>query len=259
MKNLSMATIGAALFALGTVGAVPASAGNLIFDYEAQVSGSAALNSLLIPIAEQYLGLPTGTISPFIDFPAYTFTGQFTVLDDPAQYTDGDITLDSTFFSSLYSFPFPPSVVDTLDSVFNLDFFGTGSVTSNSGTTSFVFEYINQDNSILINQFTDVSVLNGCLVGECVTTVGGSFNLDLVLSEFLAEIDEDGVDLPPEITQALIFYQEFIGNELNVVAGNVDLEVTTVPVESVPEPSTLLGLFGLGSFFAAKRKLQKAA
>lgn len=269
MKKLSIATAGAALLALGTVSAVPAEAGTLTFDYEAEVSGSVTFNPFLVPFlptVEQYLGLPSGFIPPSVTFPPYSFTGQFTVLDDPAQYTAGDISLDSTLFSSLYGFSYPASLADTLDSVFNLNFSGIGSVTSNLGTTDFVFDYVSADNSILINQFTDVSVLDGCLVEECVTTAEGNFSLDLVLSGFLAETEEYEIDLPPEVVGLIGFYQQFVGDELNLVTGNVAFEATTIPVgvttppvESVPEPSTLLGLFGLGSLFAAKRKLQKSA
>ena len=48
------------------------------------------------------------------------------------------------------------------------------------------------------------------------------------------------------------------GNVPVVASVNFKVSQIATPLD-VPEPSALLGLIGLGGFFAAKRKLQKAA
>lgn len=242
--KLSIATTGGALLALGTVGTISATAGTITFDYQAQVSGNATVNPVAALYAEIYLGLDSGSIPTSLDF-SKVFTGSFTTLDDPAQFTDGDITLDASNLSNLLGIQIPDVSGSALDNILSIDFGGSGTLTSGVGSTNFNFNYVSPLKAIVINDFNP-NVVGGCLVGLCTATGTGSLNisafnfLEVASGEGQFTVKTNPVSQSAPLAPALLAAQ-------------------VAESKAVPEPSVLLGLFGVGTLFAAHRKLQKTA
>ncbi|MGK7875296.1 MAG: PEP-CTERM sorting domain-containing protein [Xenococcaceae cyanobacterium] len=226
MKNLSMAAAGAAFITLGAVGAAPAAAGTIGFNYNATMSGDAFVEPSFASQIENALGLNPGYITPGNSSYNESFAGMFTTLDDPNQYLDGDIEVTLHFLVSALGFD--TSNLDLLLAQTNLTWSGTGNITSGLGILPFNFGFNNSNNSIKITfDKSQADIIDGCLVGECTTQSTGSVSLTLL-------------------------------NNTEVLSmTNMNFSVTTNP-KSIPESSTLLGLIGVGGFFAAKRKRVKA-
>ncbi|MEW6499631.1 MAG: hypothetical protein AB1589_45285 [Cyanobacteriota bacterium] len=131
--------------------------------------------------------------------------------------------------------------VDLLDGLFNItvtddddntpennnDF-----LTTETGVTSFDFSYNSTQNALVIDGF-DVDVVDGVLIGEATIEASGNYSINLVLSEFLNVIEEISeplnYSLSPSVTSAISYYQLLYGDELPVVSGSFDLDVTTAP------------------------------
>ncbi|NES00239.1 MAG: hypothetical protein F6J86_41675 [Symploca sp. SIO1B1] len=115
MKTLSMVTATTAFLAVGAIGISPATAADTInFDYSGNVSGNVTASPvaelLIIPEIEALLGLDPGNIPTEYNF-SESLSGSFTVLDDPAQFEDGDITIDASLFGGLFE-PIPSEYFD---------------------------------------------------------------------------------------------------------------------------------------------------
>ncbi|NER97241.1 MAG: hypothetical protein F6J86_25920, partial [Symploca sp. SIO1B1] len=152
MKTLSMVTATTAFLAVGAIGISPVTAADTInFDYSGNVSGNVTASPvaelLIIPEIKALLGLAPGSIPTEYNF-SESLSGSFTVLDDPAQFEDGDITIDASLFGGLFEpIPseyfdlLPPELsglsalittpndgIDLLDSLFNANVTGTGNL-----------------------------------------------------------------------------------------------------------------------------------
>jgi hypothetical protein len=250
----------AAVISLG-VATAPAQAGTITFNYyDATVATEITLNPLLNNFLQSIdfpIPLPTNSIPLNFDLPP----GSFTLLDDPAQYTDGDITLDFPLLSQLFGISLPPEQVETFDNLFNFDFLGSGSIQSQvAGLTNFDINYDSAQNAFVINNFNP-DVIEGCTLGICQTQASGNLGLSLVLSQFVDLSDDLGIDLTDDVLNAIALYQQFFGDELSLATGTIDVAVTTEPVnsQSVPEPGVSLGLLGIAGGLAARRKMRNAA
>jgi hypothetical protein len=262
MKMRSIATAGAAFVALGVAGAAPATAATMTFDYEANAAGKARLEPgavPLIPMLESMLDLEPGTIPAEQDF-SESFSGSFSVPDDPAQITDGNITVDLPIIASIFGYTPESSVVDILedvgimpsdvflsafdtlgitsvdsavdilDELFDVSFVGAGTLTTETAVTNFDIEYFSASNSLLVDGF-DPDIASSCLTETCTATAAVDNSVDLILDE-LVELD-DLLDLSAlldfDLSSAVSVSRFFIGDELTV-AGGLGLVGTTTPV-----------------------------
>jgi|GEM_PF-4678428 len=266
MKKISIATASAAFLAIGAVGTSPATATTTTFDYSANVSGNVTANSVaqtfIIAEIETLLGLAPGTIPTEYDF-SESFSGSFTLLDDPAQFEDGDITLDASLFGSIFEpIPsqyfdlLPPELsglsdlvttpsdgIDLLDTLFNANFTGTGNlvVDGTSQTTNFAVNYLNDSNAIVIDGY-DPNIVSGCLTEACTITADGTFGMSAVLSGIVGLSDSLGLEISPEVSGLISFFQIFVGDELPLASGNFNLGLDTIPASSTTAPTTISSL-----------------
>jgi hypothetical protein len=268
MKMRSFATAGAAFVALGVVGAAPATAATITFDYEAGVTGTARLEPdavPLIPMVEMMFDLEPGTIPAEAEF-AESFSGSFSVPDDPEQITDSDITVDLPLLAGIFGYTPESSVVDiledfgimpsnvfldafdtlgitsvdsavdVLDELFDVSFVGAGTLSTDTETTTFNIEYFSTTNSLLIDGF-DADIASLCLTEACNAAAAVDYSVDLILDE-LVELDEL-LDLSAlldfDLSSAVSLSRSFVGDELTV-AGKLGLVGTTTPV---PTPTPL--------------------
>ncbi len=240
MKSLAIALTSATCLTVGATvfPTTPATAGTLSFDYEASFSGDIQLN----PIVSGLLDLPEDSF----DF-SETLSGSFTTLDDPNQFLDGDIILGSSFFSSLLGVDVnsDPDLA-FLNELLSMDFAGTGTLNSDTGTTGFEFNYLRDLDAIAIDNF-DTNVVNGCLTGVC-TVDDGIWDFGLFANSELVN-DLLDLDLPPFLVD-----EEFL-----IAQGGGDFTLMTEPQTdstSVPEPATWLGLLAIGGW-TIKRKVEQ--
>ena len=98
MKNLLFAT-GATVSALGLIATTPVQASTRTYDFDAVTSVSVEFEQLWV--GQDLNGF---TVPNRIDVIAQEMIGSFTVLDDPAQITDGDIEFNSGLFEGSTSF-----------------------------------------------------------------------------------------------------------------------------------------------------------
>jgi len=269
MKTLSMVTATTALLAVGAVAISPATANTITFDYSGNVSGNVTASSiaetLIIPQIESLLELAPGSIPTEYDF-SESLSSSFTVLDDPAQFEDGDITLDASLFGgffepipSEYFDLLPPELsglsalittpndgIDLLDSLFNANLTGTGNlvVDGTSQTTNFAINYLNDSNAIVIDGYNP-NIVSECLTGACTITADGTFGMSAVLSGLVDLSDSLGLGIPADISQVISFYQTFVGDELPLASGTFNLGLDTTPASNttVSSTSATSGLF----------------
>jgi hypothetical protein len=114
------------LLNLGTFSLAPATVDTTTFDIQGNISGAVAFLPGNIPllgsarsVVESYLGLAPGTIPAALDFDK-DFAYSLSLPSDPAQFEDGDITLDLPLVSSLYGFTPTTPIQEVLDD-FNID------------------------------------------------------------------------------------------------------------------------------------------
>jgi hypothetical protein len=193
---------------------------------EGNISGTVNLSSLaeafVVPEVENSLGLEPGTIPSSQTFSEDLPGSSITFLNDPAQYEDGDITLDSPLLSSLLGFTATDSIeavldifdvdltdslqnvldvleitdaqdgIDILDSLFNVTFTdddnGTPEtnndfLTTEAGVTGFDFNYFSEQNALIIDGFNP-DVVDGVFTGLATIEASGTLSVSLVLSEF---------------------------------------------------------------------------
>jgi hypothetical protein len=233
MKKLSssIATAGAALIALGTLATTPATAGTIKFNYTAEVSGAAFLESQFASQVETALGLspgelPTGnfTLNEF-------FSGAFTSSDDPQLYLDGAIEVNLGLLSEASGLPF--NNLSPLLNQNNVSLSGSGTLTSSLGTLPFDLSFNNPNQSIQVTfNPSQANLIGACLEGECTAEATG---------------------VNATVTSK--------ANNTTVASlTNVSFSVTTTPTKpaKIPETSTWLGLIGIGGLLVANRKRLKA-
>ncbi len=246
--NKSLIAIGAALSAIGVISVAPAEAGTLTFDFELDASSQVTFNSGL-----GGLTLEGVTIPDSLQVTADKVVGSFTVLDDPAQVTDGSLDLGSDFLddallSSTYNAMLESllgdyglttsEVVQSVDDLFSISqFTGDGELTSKdftlvNDTTAFDITYDDSTNAIAITGY-DTDVAESCLSTTClIDDVNLSFDVNLVLSEFINVTNElltnSSISLSPETSEAIAnlqqmaFFAQFLSPTLNLAT--VELE-----------------------------------
>ncbi|MEM8614189.1 MAG: hypothetical protein AAGF93_19365, partial [Cyanobacteria bacterium P01_H01_bin.105] len=181
--NKTILSAGVALSAIGLVAGTPVQASTLSFNFELDTSAEVELSSL-------FAGRTLGdiTLPDSIDVMAEDVTGSFTVLDDLAQVTDGDIELNYNFLngalssyeatldSLLSSFGFTSEqALQSVDNLFAVtQFSGNGVLTSDSfdvagnpnNPSPFNLTYNNQTNSVVIDGYSK-KVAASCLSANC--------------------------------------------------------------------------------------------
>jgi hypothetical protein len=243
-------------------------ASSLTFGYAANLSTTVNYNPLVVGLMGSYLNLDLPLGASF----NREFQGSFSVPSSLLQstfgdITDGDITIDFPLVSSVlgsiadkpiedilanFGITIPNSVVEILDALditdansvigvfddlFNVDLAGSGTLTSVTGTTDFIFNYASDTNSLVIDEFTP-SVVVGSLVGQSTITAEGDFTVDLVLSELVELTTLLGIDLPSDVLSFITLAQTTGINELELASGSFDFNITTIPVSTPLTSST---------------------
>ncbi|MGB3692483.1 MAG: PEP-CTERM sorting domain-containing protein [Spirulinaceae cyanobacterium] len=233
-QKLSIATVGAAAIALGTciLGAKTATAADIKFNVEAEILGNAFISPLLANFSDT---IPTGNI-PI----ANSFSHSLTINDDPNQYLDGDISLGLNLLFSTFDISIDDTTISNLDSLFDFSVSGSGVLSNGSEDLDFDLSYDSNNNEILatfVNFDPNNNFIDSCLVASCTTTGNFAFS---ILSNFLPT--------PLSVVSA--------AGSFSLVSTPI-LDDTGVPddsTQSVPEPTTILALLGVGSFLAYRRK-----
>lgn len=212
--KLSIATAGAAVVTLGTIGMAPVEAAQLTkLDYVGQVSGTVK------PLFGA--GIPF-TVDVDKSYIIDNLSGR---LQDAG---DSDLTLDHPF--------------SYLGDYFGSYLSNNGSINSFSGFGS-IFKGLSYSPTDLLSTFN----FSYNKITDILTVKGYEFDKIKVCLSGTCNISGEGSALGT------------VGGFLPVNASvNFKVSQTATPL-NVPEPSALLGLISLGGFFAAKRKLRKAA
>lgn len=243
MKSLSIATAGAALIALGAASLAPSAASATTINFTADISGNLSFNPIVNPLLQE-VNLPP--LPPLVAF-SRNLSGSVPI-DNPQQYATGNLTLPADFLNGLLNQVASPSDIalinETKDVVaeglLNVTFQGTGLITSDNGsTTSYNFNYDLGNGSIVASNFSNASVLLGCLsVNNC----------DDKASANLLAIAPISPYFPVATTLA---------------SGQVNFDIkTSVAPQPVPEPTAtadVVGLAALGAGLLLKKKMQKNA
>ncbi|MBD1837772.1 PEP-CTERM sorting domain-containing protein [Coleofasciculus sp. FACHB-64] len=212
--KLSIATAGAAVVTLGTIGMAPVEAAQLTkLDYSGKVSGTVSLfGDFTVDVDKSYV----------ID----NLSGR---LQDAG---DSELTLDHPF--------------GYLGDYFGSYLSNLGSIDSFSGFGS-IFKGLSYSPTDLLSTFN----FSYSKITDILTVKGYEFDKIKVCLSGTCNISGEGL--------ALGSVSSPIFGKVPVKASvNFKVSQTATPLD-VPEPSALLGLIGLAGFFAAKRKLQKAA
>lgn len=185
------------------------------------------VGSWVTPELEELLELEPGTIPGTYTFSQDFDGGSFPALNDPAQYQDGDITIDVPVITSLFGFTpttpigdvlelfntdIPDNIqaaldalqitdaqdgVDLLDSLFNVTFTddddGTPAtnndfLTTGGAITGFDFNYSSEENALIIDGFNP-DVVDEVFNGTSQIEGSGTFTVSLVISEVLNLIE----------------------------------------------------------------------
>lgn len=251
MNKLSMAIAGTGVMALSMVEIAPVEAADLTrLDY----SGSASVS---LP----WLFLDGGTT---LDLPVDSST----VVDNfSGRLADtGDTELTIPFLSYLEEY-LPEFFSDRVSlSAFE----GSGSIFSDAAKTNelseFEWSYNSVEDIVTVDGY-DFNNIETCLVGTCYLTGNGEVSATLA-TLFNPTIN---AELRFDLSQTATPVSYNIPVEPSVqVTMPPTLDMASVPepvsslavnseTESVPEPATLVGLFGLAAFFAAKRKRAKVS
>lgn len=211
--KLSIATAGAAVVTLGTIGMAPVEAAQLTkLDYSGKVNAFLGTIPFTVDVDKSYI----------ID----NLSGR---LQDAG---DSELTLDHPF--------------GYLGDYFGSYLSNLGSIDSFSGFGS-IFKGLSYSPTDLLSTFN----FSYSKITDILTVKGYEFDKIKVCLSGTCNISGEGL--------ALGSVSSPIFGKVPVKASvNFKVSQTATPLD-VPEPSALLGLIGLGGFFAAKRKLQKAA
>lgn len=215
--KLSIATAGAAVVTLGTIGMAPVEAAQLTkLDYVGQVNTTVS----------SFLGTIPFTVDVDKSYIIDNLSGR---LQDEG---DSELTIDNPFG-------------------YLGDYFGNylskfGSIDSFSGSGS-IFKGLSYSPTDLLSTFN----FSYSKITDILTVKGYEFDKIKVCLSGTCNISGEGLALGS--VSIPIFGKVPVNASVNFKVSQ-----TATPLD-VPEPSALLGLIGLGGFFAAKRKLQKAA
>jgi hypothetical protein len=251
IRLVSNSIAGAIVYGGSLLVAPSAQAGTLTFGYSnGSFDATATGNAFIIPVINSVFGqnLPNG-----IAVNGSNLQGVFTVLDDPAQFQDGDITIDYAFLDTVFgsyidsfktSLPGLAGLSDAqqeaaLDAIFDYSLTGTGTLSnSNGGSTNFAVNYINTSNSIVINGF-DTTIATSCLTLTCTTNASGTFGLTASPTGVIAVASQLNQPLPPQVNTIL---QSLSGlGSLPLLTGNFTYGATTSLLSANPTGTTLRG------------------
>ncbi|EKU99941.1 hypothetical protein Lepto7375DRAFT_2029 [Leptolyngbya sp. PCC 7375] len=200
--NKIIITAGATLSAIGLIAGAPAHASTLSFNFQLDTSADVGLSPLLTGLTWGGVTLPDS-----FNIDADDVTGSFIVLDDPDQFTDGEIELgydligaalgnsyEATLDSLLGDFGLTSEqALQSIDDLFTItQFTGKGVLQSESfdvagnpkNPSPFNIAYDNQANSVLINGYSE-KVASSCLLADCSLTGNVSYGIGVVLSELV--------------------------------------------------------------------------
>lgn len=259
--NKLLVSAGVAASAISVLAAVPAQASTLTFGAKAKASLDVSLSPLL---AGRTLGGMTLPDSLNVD--ADNVTGSFTVLDDPAQFTDGDIELGyglvndllgdsySTALQSLLgNFGLTTSqALQSVDDIFTItQFTGNGVLTSQApalaidpdNPSPFNIRYKGDSSSLLLEGY-DTEVAESCLSATCRITGNVSFGVGLMLGEVVTLtsnlLANSNVSLSSEARNAIGSLQQIatmmqaFGPTLDIAQVVANISATTEFVEANP-------------------------
>ena len=249
MVRSMLMTAGTALVAVGVVAAAPAKAGTFTYSVSGSASADVEINDIF---AGQTLGgfvVPGNASLEVNDFSAIV-----TLLDDPAQFLDGDITLDYGLVSSWLDDSYetiinsyfagfgitPTQALEVADDIFDITNFSTTVAIFGdaSATTSFDISYDNGANAFSITGY-DLSVVEACVVSTCDFSVAVDYGIELNVGEFLdfSTTLLDSQVLPEnfatgltQVRNGLALAQIFGLNSLELASISADLDITTTLV-----------------------------
>jgi hypothetical protein len=216
---VSSSIAGAILYGGSLFVAPAAQAGTLTFGYS---NGSFDASATVDPDLGQAINLFLGQSLPSsFSVSGANLGGTFTVLDDPAQFTDGDVTIDYAFLDTIlgsYIDSYKASVLTgpllplaglsdaqflaALDSIFDYSLTGSGTLSnSNGGSTNFAVNYVKASKSIIIDGF-DTTIASSCLnpTLTCTTTASGNFGLSVSAGGLVSVANQLGLPIPSQIS-----------------------------------------------------------
>jgi hypothetical protein len=224
VKKLSIATAGAAFVVLGTVGMAPANASALT---QLNYSGTASIS-----IFGQSVPLPVNTSST-ID----NLSGRLSDAGDSELTISHPLSYLGNDFNDLLNLH--RASINSLT--------GAGSVSNSNGVLSaFNFSYDNANDVLTVSDY-DFDNLQVCLSSTCNIQGEGGY-----IGRILGSVPASGtISFNVDQTATLLSDSPVVTEPSAAILASAS--------QSVPEPSTLLGLVGFGGFLAAKRKQWKAA
>ncbi|MEL6937191.1 MAG: PEP-CTERM sorting domain-containing protein [Cyanobacteria bacterium J06607_17] len=203
--NKPLISAGVALSAVGLMAVAPAQAGTLTFDFEIDTASTVTFGPLLGGLSLGGFGLDGVTVPDSLGVTAEGVAGNFTVLDDSAQFIDGSIDLDydglvedvlsSSYVAMAQAFLgnyglTASQVVESVDALFDVDQFTGGGVLESKDFTllgnpsPFNISYDGETNSLAIDGYS-TEVAESCLSTTCLLDGNVSFGVSLVLSELV--------------------------------------------------------------------------
>ncbi|MEL7507731.1 MAG: PEP-CTERM sorting domain-containing protein [Cyanobacteria bacterium J06554_1] len=203
--NKPLISAGVALSAVGLMAVAPAQAGTLTFDFEIDTASTVTFGPLLGGLSLGGFGLDGVTVPDSLGVTAEGVAGNFTVLDDSAQFIDGSIDLDydglvedvlsSSYVAMAQAFLgnyglTASQVVESADALFDVDQFTGGGVLESKDFTllgnpsPFNISYDGETNSLAIDGYS-TEVAESCLSTTCLLDGNVSFGVSLVLSELV--------------------------------------------------------------------------
>ncbi|NEZ57555.1 PEP-CTERM sorting domain-containing protein [Leptolyngbyaceae cyanobacterium CCMR0081] len=200
--NKIIITAGATLSAIGLIAGAPAHASTLSFNFQLDTSADVGVSPFLAGLTWAGVTLPDS-----FNIDADDVTGSFIVLDDPDQFTDGEIELGYDFIGAALGNSYEATLdsllgdfeltseqaLQSIDDLFTItQFTGKGILKSESfdvagnpkNPSPFNITYDNQANSVLINGYSE-KVASSCLLADCSLTGNVSYGIGVVLSELV--------------------------------------------------------------------------
>jgi hypothetical protein len=250
--KLSIAAIGTAVLALGTVtiSAAPATAAKITFDTTTTISGTSSVTPPYVPLAA-LLSLPNGPFSTSISH-------SFTLDDDPNQYLDGDISLGLDLLLGAIGFEIDPDAIAVLNDFLDFNFSGSGTLSNGTESLAFNLSYDetnSEGRATFVNFDPNNNFIASCFVSACTTS--GNFALNIIGTPAIELLGAWlGLELPPGlIASANGNFSTIATPKGNGGTGGNGEN----PPQSIPEPTTFLGLFGVGTFLAARGQRSRVA
>ena len=261
------------LSTLSLIAVTPAQAGTLTFNFEAFTPEEASLE---VTFGSFLQGAPLGsvTVPDSLQVTAEAVTGSFTILDDPAQFTDNSIDLDTGFLNDVLLSSTYSTMLESLLGDFGLtssqvalsadNLFDISEVSGNIDLESKDFTlpnnpsalnitYNNSANSIEIDGYSP-EVVESCLSTTCLFDGNVSFGVNLVLGEFVTLTGDllanSSVPLTPEASAAIANLQQMATVAQFVFGPTLDL--ATVEIENFSLTTNFVSADPTGSAFDAE-------